>query len=78
VCKESQTISSDDYVNLIVITYTDAGQNSIGWYTSKPQKAVIAACVCFSTNFTRLQLTNRLAGQLLGGPNALWPAQPKF
>jgi len=75
--RKSQTVSSDDYVRLMVMTtklMMPAKIRSAGNLSHKPPKPVIA--IRIFVVWLNLQSVN--TGQLLAGPNALWPTRPKF
>ena len=81
VSKESQTISSDDYVNLVVMTYLlmPAKVWSAGTLSQNPQKAVFTY-IYFLTNFTELSNVqdNSWYGQIhRGQPNKFWVGHGK-
>jgi len=64
--KESQTISSDNYANLIAMTCQKFDRLVSAYTLSQNPHHVFAACI---TNITELQLTNI---------QALWRTQPKL
>ena len=49
---------------------------SAGDLSQNPHAYVIATNICFLTTFTELEITK--CRPIIGGPNALWPTQPKF